>query len=104
MRVTPDGAVRVTRLDSGIWVPQVKGDAFPPGEGDHILGAHTAPPALAPQLTMLMMATVSKLPTVTTTRESLSRGCVSTLSEMAWSVLRAGRHLCGEGKDMQSSS
>lgn len=41
MKVTPDGAVRVTRLDSGIWVPQVKGDAFPPGEGDHILGAHS---------------------------------------------------------------
>lgn len=66
-----------------------------PQEKEIISLAHTAPPALAPQLTMLMMATVSKLPTVTTTRESLSRGCVSTLSEMAWSVLRAGRHLCG---------
>lgn len=44
------------------------------------------------------MAMVSRLPTVRMARDSRSRGCVSTLSEMDRGVPRAGQHLCGSAE------
>lgn len=72
---------------------------FPGSRKDPPPGKHTSgtrAPCQGPhKLTKLMMAMVSRLPMVSTARDSLSRGCVSTLAEMAWSVPHAGQHLCG---------
>lgn len=54
-----------------------------------------ASPQRSPGPTRLTMATLSRLPTVRTVRDSRSRGCVSTRSEMVRSVAQAGQHLCG---------
>ena len=94
---TPDAALR--QQDDGIRESEAsQGQTLAPSTREACAGSRgpcQGPPPPPPEPTRLTMAMLSRLPMVRMARDSRSRGWVSTLSEMACSVPRAGQHLCG---------